>query len=270
MYKISKSFQAINNIERLNAKDYIEHIFPDFIEFKGDRLYGDDAALIGGLGTLDGNTVTIIAQVRGKNLSENACCNFSMAMPEGYRKALRLMRQAEKFHRPIICFIDTIGAYPGKEAEEHGQVAAIANNLLNILELKNVIINVLMQQAGSGGALALCVADKIVALENACLSVISPKACASILWKDSSRYLEAATMLKMTANDLKLLKVIDTIIPESVEWGGDNTCATINEVKQYLSKEVSKLQAIPVCMLVKQRKKKYRHIGLELEVFAKQ
>ena len=246
-----------------DAKNYIHYIFPDFIELSGDRLYGDDKAIFGGLATLNGRAVTVIGQIKGRNLEENLQCNFSMAMPEGYRKALRLMKQAEKFRRPVICFVDTVGAYPGVQAEERGQGAAIANNLMEMMNLRTIIISVLIGDGGSGGALVLCVADRIAALENAVLSVISPKACAEILWKDPSRELEAACMLRMAAKDLLCMGIIDTVIPEPAEGAHKNPDLVAEEIQQYLTDSIRALSYKPAWLLVKRRNRRYRHIGCE-------
>ena len=177
----------IRNKNRPTAKDYIENIFTDFYEMHGDRLYGDDQAILGGVARLDGIPVTVIAQIKGHDLEENKKTNFSMPHPEGYRKALRLARQAEKFHRPVICLIDTPGAFCGVEAEERGQGEAIAKNLAEFMTLRTPIISVVLGEGGSGGALALGVCDALGMLENALYSVISPRGAASILWKDASR-----------------------------------------------------------------------------------
>jgi len=187
----------LNHHSRPNSAAYIDYIFADYIEFSGDRLFGEDPSIIGGVASLEGLPVTVIGQQRGQNLEEKIKFNYSMAYPEGFRKSLRLMKQAEKFKRPIICFVDTIGAYPGKQAEERGQASAIANNLMEMMTLNVPIISVLIGYGGSGGALALCVADRIAILENAVLGVISPKACAEILWKDTKREAEAVKMLKI-------------------------------------------------------------------------
>ncbi|MDR2648142.1 MAG: acetyl-CoA carboxylase carboxyl transferase subunit alpha, partial [Clostridiales bacterium] len=206
--------RLLQHSRRPNANDFIQRIFPGFIEMHGDRLYGDDPSIIGGIAPFNGRPLTIIGQVRGRNLTENIRYNFSMSHPEGFRKSLRLMKQAEKFNRPAVCFVDTLGAYPGIDAEERGQSAAIANNLMEMMTLKIPIFSVLTGNGGSGGALALSVANEIVMLDNAMLSVISPKGCAEILWKDSKRYLEAADMMKMTAQDIYELGFADIIINE--------------------------------------------------------
>jgi acetyl-CoA carboxylase carboxyl transferase subunit beta len=196
------------------TQDWIEMIFEGFIELHGDRFFGDDKAITAGLAKLNGRPVTVIGQSKGKSTKENIARNFGMPHPEGYRKALRLMKQAEKFHRPVICFVDTAGAFCGIGAEERGQGEAIARNLMEMAALNTPIISIVTGEGGSGGALALAVADRCYMLENAIYSVISPRGCASILWKDPAREDEAAQKLKITASELLEMSVIDGIIPE--------------------------------------------------------
>lgn len=247
--------------ERPNAKYYIYKIFQDFIELNGDRLYGDDPSILAGIATLNGVPVTIIGQLKGRNLQENLKYNFSMSRPEGYRKILRLMKQAEKFKRPVICFVDTYGAYPGKEAEEHGQGSAIAHCLMQNMYLKTPIVSVLLGDGGSGGALALCTADKVGILEYATLSVVSPKACANILWKDSSRELEAAILLKMEAKSLLELGAVDKILlePEGGAHLAPEKMADI--IYRFLTDEIKCCMRIPIKKLIKQRIQKFSIIG---------
>ena len=199
---------------RPTGQDYIKNIFKDFIEFHGDRRYGDDPAIVGGIARLDNCPVTVLAIERGHTIKERAYRNFGAPHPEGYRKALRLMKQAEKFGRPVICFIDTSGAYCGIGAEERGQGQAIAENLMEMSTLCVPIISILIGEGGSGGALALAVADRVWMLQNAVYSVISPEGCASILWKDASKAENAAASLKITAEDAKDLGVIERILSE--------------------------------------------------------
>ncbi len=199
---------------RPTGLDYIRNIFNGFIEFHGDRCYADDTAIVGGIAKLNGNPVTVIAIEKGHTAKERTYRNFGAPHPEGYRKALRLMKQAEKFGRPIICFIDTSGAYCGIGAEERGQGQAIAENLVEMSTLCVPIISVLIGEGGSGGALALAVADRVWMLQNAVYSVISPEGCASILWKDSSKAEMAAASLKLTAEDAKSLGIIERILSE--------------------------------------------------------
>lgn len=201
--------------DRPTAIDYITRIFGDsFFELHGDRRFADDRAVIGGIADLNGQTVTVIGLEKGRNLKERMDRNFGSAHPEGYRKALRLMKQAEKFHRPVICFVDTSGAYCGIGAEERGQGQAIAENLMEMMTLRTPILSILIGEGGSGGALALAVADEVWMLENAIYSVISPEGCASILWKDSTKTAEASECLKLTSQDLFKLGVIERIIRE--------------------------------------------------------
>lgn len=200
--------------ERPTGLDYIKNIFKGFIELHGDRRYADDPAIVGGIARLDGEPVTVIAIEKGHTAKERTYRNFGAPNPEGYRKALRLMKQAEKFGRPIICFIDTSGAYCGIGAEERGQGQAIAENLMEMSTLCVPIISVLIGEGGSGGALALAVADRVWMLQNAVYSVISPEGCASILWKDSAKAETAAASLKLTAEDAKSLGVIERILSE--------------------------------------------------------
>ena len=206
--------QKARKKDRPVGGDYIRELFPDFIEFHGDRLYGDDAAIIGGIASFDGTPVTVIAEAKGADTKENIRRNFGMPSPEGYRKALRLMKQAEKFHRPVICLVDTPGAFCGMEAEERGQGEAIAQNLMEMSGLKTPIVSVVTGEGGSGGALALSVADRILMLSSSAYSVVSPEACASILWKDTERANEAAEALKLTAPDLLALGIIDGIVDD--------------------------------------------------------
>ena len=247
--------------ERPNAEYYIQNLFPDFIEISGDRLYGDDPSVIGGIATFDGIPVTVIGQLKGRNTEEQIKYNFSMSKPEGYRKILRLMKQAEKFKRPVICFVDTFGAYPGKEAEERGQGNAIANCIAESMFLQTPIISILIGDGGSGGALALCTADVVIALEYATLSVIAPKACANILWKDSSRELEATTLLNMQAQDLLELNITKKILKEPKDGLQANPLQMVRDIRDCLEKEVSKLIAIPHKSLIAKRSRNYQDIG---------
>jgi acetyl-CoA carboxylase carboxyl transferase subunit alpha len=261
MTDIEKSLKLIRHKNRPNAIEYISHIFPDFMELSGDRLSGDDPSIVGGIATFLDRPVTVIGQVKGRTLEENMKYNFSMNRPDGYRKSLRLMKQAEKFHRPVICFVDTVGAFPGAEAEEKGQHIAIANNLMEMVNLKVPVFSLLIGDGGSGGALALCAANELAALENAVLSVISAKACANILWKDSSRDIEAARMLKMTAADLKSMEIIDEVISETEEGAHANPFAVTENIKLYLEKCLNKYKNMPEKKLVELRNEKFRKIG---------
>ncbi|CVI71786.1 Acetyl-coenzyme A carboxylase carboxyl transferase subunit beta [Clostridiales bacterium CHKCI001] len=237
--------------ERPTGLDYIERIFTDFIEFHGDRCFGDDHAIVGGIARFQGVPVTVIAQQKGKNTKDNIDRNFGMPFPEGYRKALRLMKQAEKFHRPIICFVDTPGAFCGIEAEERGQGEAIARNLYEMSALKVPVLSIFIGEGGSGGALAMAVADEVWMMENAIYSVLSPEGFASILWKDAKKAADAAKVMKITAADLKKLNIIDYVIreehPATVETM-EPICEDMSEQIQrfltvYGSKEGSELAA---------------------------
>ncbi len=206
--------ELIRHKNRPTVNDYIPMIFDEFYEMHGDRCFGDDPAILGGVGKISGIPVTVIGQVKGRTLEENRRANFASPHPEGYRKALRLAKQAEKFHRPVICFIDTPGAFCGIAAEERGQGEAIARNLLEFSRLRTPILSIVLGEGGSGGALALGVCDSLAMLQNAVYSVISPRGCASILWKDASKEKEAAERLRITAEDLTQFGVCDAIIPE--------------------------------------------------------
>lgn len=247
---------------RPNAICYIDALFDDFMEMHGDRHYGDDQSIIGGVGVFQGIPVTIIGQVKGKTLEENMRHNFGMPHPEGYRKALRLAKQAEKFGRPIITFIDTPGAYPGIGAEERGQAEAIATSLKTFMALTVPIIAIIIGEGGSGGALALSVADRIMMLEHSIYSVLSPEGFASILWKDASRAKEAAKLMKLTAQDLHQLGVIDTLIEEPV--GGLHTQVdfVMTQLKEVLDKELAKLIGQEKSTLLQQRYEKFRTMAM--------
>jgi len=253
--------QIAHHNERPNTKYYIENIFPDFIGLSGDRSYGDDPSVVGGIATLDGIPVTVIGQLKGRNTEENIKYNFSMSKPEGYRKILRLIKQAEKFKRPVIFFVDTLGAYPGKEAEERGQGNAIANCLMESMYLQTPIISILLGDGGSGGALALCIADVVVALEYATLSVIAPKACANILWKDSSREIEAVSLLKMKSKDLLELGIINKVVLEP--RGGTHIApdVIVKTIDELLKHEIKYCMKTSAKKMVKKRISKYTNIG---------
>ena len=247
-------------LDRPKALDYLNSLFKDFIELHGDRRFGDDKSIIGGIATLEGKPVTVIGEQKGKNVRENMERNFGMPEPEGYRKALRLMKQAEKFKRPIITFIDTPGAYPGMGAEERGQGEAIAKNLMEMSRIKVPIICIVIGEGSSGGALAIGVGDKVVMLENAVYSILSPEGFASILYKDSSKAKEAAENMKMTANDLKKLGIIDKIIKEP-ENGAQNDFETVvEEIKNYLVQNIKKLEELTEKKLIEQRYEKFRNM----------
>lgn len=255
---MNESWKKVLNIrmkQKYNIKKIIDNIFDNFYELHGDRLINDDLSIIGGLAFLSGKAVTIIAQYKGETPKEKSLCNYGMTMPDGYRKALRLMKQAEKFDRPIICFIDTPGAYPGIQAEERGQAEAIAKNLYEMSKIKVPIISVIVGEGGSGGALALCVANKIVMFENAIFSVVSPEGCASILWRDSSLAPKAAERLKITAQDLMELGVIDFILKE------DGLYTMCKQLKKMLITNLRDSDKYSNEELVKLRCEKIRNIG---------
>ena len=246
---------------RPNSLFYINEIFTDFVELSGDRLFGDDKSIVGGVAMLDSQPVTVIAQVKGKTLEENLERNFGMPNPEGYRKAMRLARQAEKFNRPIVTFIDTPGAYPGMGAEERGQAEAIARNLLEFMELKVPIIAVVIGEGGSGGALALSISDRILMLEHSVYSILSPEGFATILWKDSTKAPEAAGMMKLTAQDLHEFGVIDTIIKEPLGGIHKWTDYVTEQISKELIEQISQLSKLRKPQLLQNRYKKFRSIG---------
>ncbi|TPE69904.1 acetyl-CoA carboxylase carboxyl transferase subunit alpha [Halalkalibacterium halodurans] len=253
--------QIARHGERPTTLDYIEQLFSDFLEMHGDRLYGDDEAIVAGIAKYKGQPVTVIGHQRGKDTKENIRRNFGMPHPEGYRKALRLMKQAEKFHRPVICFIDTKGAYPGKAAEERGQSEAIARNLLEMAGLKVPIVCIVIGEGGSGGALALGVGDRIHMLENSTYSVISPEGAAALLWKDASQAQRAAETMKITAPDLKELQIIDDIIPEVRGGAHRNVAEQAEAIDQVLEKSLKQLSSLTTEELLNERYEKYKKIG---------
>ncbi len=249
------SVTAARANDRPTAVDYITKIFGDsFIEFHGDRRFADDKAVIGGIAELCGKPVTVIGLEKGRNLKERMDRNFGSAHPEGYRKALRLMKQAEKFHRPVICLVDTSGAYCGIGAEERGQGQAIAENLMEMMTLKTPILSILIGEGGSGGALALAVADEVWMLENAIYSVISPEGCASILWKDSSKTAEASECLKLTSQDLFKLGVIERIIREPKNLDS----MMFESFKNLVAQTFDRLKAMDTETLLQKRYNRFR------------
>ena len=241
---------------RPTGLDYIKNIIEEFTEFHGDRRFGDDSAVVGGIGLLGGTPVTVIALEKGSDTKDKIKRNFGSAHPEGYRKALRLMKQAEKFNRPVICFVDTAGAFCGLGAEERGQGLAIAENLMEMMTLETPIISVLVGEGGSGGALGLSVADEVWMLENSVYSVISPEGCASILWKDATKTKEASECLKLTAEDLLSFEIIEKIIPEkSFEQ-------VFSDLKEQLTEKMNELLLIPNEDLLEKRYIRFREIGV--------
>ena len=246
---------------RPTALDYIHEMFDDFIEFHGDRAYADDPAIVGGVAFLEGRPVTVIGHQKGKDTKDNIARNFGMPHPEGYRKALRLMKQAEKFHRPVICFIDTPGAYPGKAAEERGQGEAIARNLFEMAGLRTPVVSIVTGEGGSGGALALGVADKIFMLQYSIYSVISPEGAAALLWKDSGLAQKAADSMKITADDLYQYQIIDGIIKESFGGAHNNLLETAQNIKSAIIEILSELNKVNLDKLLTARYQKYKNIG---------
>ena len=249
------------NPQRPNIMDYIGALFTDFFECKGDRLCGEDGAIVGGVALYHGRPVTVIGTRKGRTAEENLKCNFGMPSPEGYRKALRLMKQAEKFGRPILTFIDTPGAYPGKDAEERGQGEAIARNLMEMSGLTVPVLAVVTGEGSSGGALALGVANHILMLENAVYSVLSPEGFASILWKDASRSGEACEMMKLTAQDLYRGGIVEEVIPEPVGGAQRSHAALFERLDAALRMHLKELCRMSEKQLTDQRYKKYRQIG---------
>ena len=260
--------------ERPKALNDINEIFSDFVELHGDRYFGDDKSIVGGIAILKEDTdigeaevevngipVTVIGEQKGQNVKENMQRNFGMPNPEGYRKALRLMKQAEKFNRPIITFIDTPGAYPGMGAEERGQGEAIAKNMMEMAQIRVPIICVIIGEGSSGGALAIAVGDKIVMLENAVYSILSPEGFASILYKDSSKAHEAAENMKITAQDLKKFNVIDEIIDEPSAGAQEDFITVSNNLKKYIIKCIKELSEISKEELIEKRYEKFRMMG---------
>lgn len=238
--------------------DYIKALFTDFTEFHGDRYFKDDKAIIGGIGYFHGMPVTVIAQAKGKSTKENVERNFGMPSPEGYRKALRLMKQAEKFNRPILCFVDTPGAFCGLEAEERGQGEAIARNLFELSNLQTPILSIVIGEGGSGGALALAVADEVWMLENSIYSVLSPEGFASILWKDAKRAKEAAGIMKLTARDLKRLGIIEKILPEPEKFTSDTMDEVVNKLDYFIEEFLKEYSSLSQEELVNKRYKRFR------------
>ncbi|MFR0880098.1 MAG: acetyl-CoA carboxylase carboxyltransferase subunit alpha [Oscillospiraceae bacterium] len=247
--------------DRPTINDYIPLIFDEFYELHGDRHYGDDAALMGGIARIDGMPVTVLAEVKGRDLNENKKTNFAMPHPEGYRKALRLAKQAEKFHRPVICFIDTPGAFCGIEAEERGQGEAIAKNLMDFMTLRTPVTSVVLGEGGSGGALALGICDRLAMLENALYSVISPRGCASILWKDASKEHEACEILKITAEDMVKFGIAEAIIEEPNGSAHYDLYKIAENIKSFLVETLKENSQKDIDILLKERYTKFRKIG---------
>jgi acetyl-CoA carboxylase carboxyl transferase subunit alpha len=253
--------QLARHADRPNIGDYTKLLCEDFVELHGDRLYGDDRSLIGGFATIGGEKVMLIGHRKGRGIEENIEANFGMASPEGYRKAKRLMKMAEKFHLPVVSLVDTPGAYPGSEAEARGQAEAIAHNLEFMATLKTPMVIVVTGEGGSGGALGIAVGDRILMLQNAVYSVISPEGCASILWRDGTKAALAAETLKITAESLKSLGIIDTIIPEPVGGAHTDVPKAIAAVKKAILENLAVLKKIEIQELLQQRYDKFAAMG---------
>ena len=254
MSDVARILKEARDQGRLTALDFAQGIFDDFIELHGDRNFRDDGAIIGGIGRLNGQAVTVVGIQKGRNLQDNLNRNFGQPHPEGYRKALRLMKQAEKFGRPVVTFINTAGAYPGVGAEERGQGEAIARNLMEMSDLKVPIIAIIIGEGGSGGALALAVADKVWMLENTIYSILSPEGFATILWKDGSRSEEAAELMKITSGELLNMGIVDKVIPER----GYFTSEIIEAIKTALVDELAELSQLSTEDLLEARYQRFR------------
>ena len=254
MSDVARILKEARDQGRLTALDFAQGIFDDFIELHGDRNFRDDGAIIGGIGRLNGQAVTVVGIQKGRNLQDNLSRNFGQPHPEGYRKALRLMKQAEKFGRPVVTFINTAGAYPGVGAEERGQGEAIARNLMEMSDLKVPIIAIIIGEGGSGGALALAVADKVWMLENTIYSILSPEGFATILWKDGSRSEEAAELMKITSGELLNMGIVDKVIPER----GYFTSEIIEAIKTEIVDELAELSQLSTEDLLDARYQRFR------------
>ena len=254
MSDVARILKEARDQGRLTALDFAQGIFDDFIELHGDRNFRDDGAIIGGIGRLNGQAVTVVGIQKGRNLQDNLNRNFGQPHPEGYRKALRLMKQAEKFGRPVVTFINTAGAYPGVGAEERGQGEAIARNLMEMSDLKVPIIAIIIGEGGSGGALALAVADKVWMLENTIYSILSPEGFATILWKDGSRSEEAADLMKITSGELLNMGIVDQVIPER----GYFTSEIIEAIKTAIVDELAELSQLSTEDLLEARYQRFR------------
>jgi len=254
--------QLARHPKRPYTLDYVNAIMADFVEFHGDRNFSDDKAMIGGFARIAGNKICVIGHQKGKDTKENLERNFGSAHPEGYRKALRIMKLAEKFEIPVVCFVDTPGAYPGIGAEERGQAGAIAYNLMQMAALEVPVIVIIIGEGGSGGALGIGVGDRICVLENAYYSVISPEGCASILWRDRAKAPDAAEVLKLTADDLYELGIIDDVIKEPLGGAHRDPQATANNVKKKIIKYLDELEKLSKKELLASRYEKFRNIGI--------
>ncbi|NWG19476.1 MAG: acetyl-CoA carboxylase carboxyltransferase subunit alpha [Chloroflexi bacterium] len=253
--------QLARHMQRPRTLDYIRGLCDDFVELHGDRRYGDDAAIVGGVATFEGRTVVLVGHQKGRDSRENIRRNFGMPHPEGYRKALRLFQHAEKFGFPVICFIDTPGANPNRESEERGQANAIAENILVLAGLKTPIVACVIGEGGSGGALAIGVADRILMLEHAVYSVASPEAAASIIWRDAAKAPDAARAMRITAQDLLELGIIDEIVPEPDAGAHTDVPAAVATLGLHLRRHLAELLAQDLAVLLDRRYARYRAIG---------
>jgi acetyl-CoA carboxylase carboxyl transferase subunit alpha len=258
-------FQLAKHPQRPFTLDYIDLIFENFVELHGDRRFEDDPAMVGGMATFHGEPCIVVGTQKGKDTKQKLHRNFGMPKPEGYRKAIRLMKLAEKFSRPVFTFIDTVGAFPGVEAEERGQAEAIAYNLREMARLQVPIIVAVIGEGGSGGALGIGVGDRVLMLEHAYYSVISPEGCAAILWKDQAKVEEAANALKITSQDLKALGVVDEVIPEPDGGAHLDPTAAASLLDERLRKALAELKAVPIATLLESRYRRFRRLGSVIE-----
>ncbi len=265
MGKAMKSVAIARKIDRPTTRQFIQEIFDHFIEFHGDRQFADDEAIVGGIAEFRGTPVTVIGIQKGHTLDENLACNFGQPNPEGYRKALRLMRQAEKFHRPVITLVNTAGAYCGIGAEERGQGEAIARNLMEMAGLKTPIISIFIGEGGSGGALALAVADEVWMLQHGMYAVLSPEGFASILWRDAARADEAADLMKLTARDLLTNHVVDKVFPEPEEGIENNLSFVTDAIAGALEEKLAELREKTTDELLAKRYERFRKFGEYVE-----
>ncbi len=260
--------QIARHPERPQCMDYINGLIEDFVPLCGDRLFADDATMIGGIGRFKGVSVVVLGQEKGRDLETRVKYNFGMAKPEGYRKAQRLMSLADKFNLPVVCFVDTDGAYPGIESEARGQAEAIASSIQKCLQIKVPLISVVIGMGGSGGAIAIAAANRVLMLENSIYSVISPEGCASILWRSGDKAKDAAEALKLTAQDLKALNVIDEIIPEPDGGAHRDTVTTVERVGDCIYKHLQELLLLSRDSLKKLRNEKFLEMGRNLNIEA--
>ena len=266
-YSQLSAWERVNvarHAERPLTSDYIQMMLDDFVELHGDRVFGDDRAIVTGLATMGSTRFLLVGHRKGKNVKDRLACNFGCAHPEGYRKAMQKMRLAEKLKLPIVTFINTPGAYPGIGAEERGQAAAIAQNILEMFELKVPVVCIVIGEGGSGGALGIGVGDRVGVLENAYYSVISPEGCAAILWKSGDKAAEAAEALKLTGKDLLKLGLIDKVIDEPLGGAHRDPRGTVERVKAQIIEWLGELQKVPIETLLEQRYAKFRHMGVPL------